>query len=163
MSPGILVGTDFSDGSALAVAEARKLSRTLGVALVVAHVAESTPGAQRGITPGSQDGWLREVQVEPDTLVRRSGVPSVELARLAAELDADMIVLGTHGASGYQPVALGATASRLALLSACPVVLVGPRGRVRGSREVLKKNQRPIGSGGRPSGSSDPAVSGEQS
>lgn len=158
MSAGILVGTDFSDGSTLALAEARRLAGAMGVVVQVAHVAESARG---GPDPGAE-GWLDQVELPADSVVFRKGVPAVELARLARELEVAMIVLGTHGATGYQPMALGATAARLALLAPCPVVLVGPRGRSKGG--AAKRNQRNTGQvEGRPSRPTGPAVSGERS
>ena len=53
----------------------------------------------------------------------------MELVRVAGERGAQMIVVGTHGRSGFQPVALGSTAARLALLSPRPTLLVGSRER----------------------------------
>lgn len=151
MGPEILVGTDFSAGSALALTEARQLSRSIGIGLVVAHVAPS-PSPEDPDPSGSEPEWLDAVGLSADSVVRRRGVPAVELSRMAREMGAALIVLGTHGASGYQPVALGATASRMALLAPCPVVLVGPRGRVRGpGPQAPRRTQRATGSEGRPS------------
>lgn len=151
MGPEILVGTDFSAGSSLALAEARQLSRSIGIGVVVAHVAAS-PMAENPDPAGREPEWLDAADLAADSVVRRRGVPAVELARMAREMGAALIVLGTHGASGYQPVALGATASRLALLAPCPVVLVGPRGRVRGpGPQAPRRTQRATGSEGPPS------------
>lgn len=161
MSAGILVGTDFSDGSALALAEGRRLARALDAPLHVVHVAEGVSGRE---LPESAPAWLRSADVAPDSVAVRPGVPAVELARLARDLEAGLIVLGTHGASGFQPMALGATASRLALLAPCPVVLVGPRGRVRGSAQGIRRSQSSNrAGGGRTSEPTGPAASGERS
>jgi nucleotide-binding universal stress UspA family protein len=162
MSAGILVGTDFSDGSALAVAEGRRLASGLNVPLFLAHVVEGTGESAEG-EMAMRSEWLDEVGFVGGDLLLRQGVPAVELARLARELDAGMIVLGTHGASGVQPVVLGSTATRLALLAPCPVVLVGPRGRGRGTGSVtLDRSERAIGQEGRASQPTGPAVSGER-
>jgi nucleotide-binding universal stress UspA family protein len=151
MGPEILVGTDFSAGSTLALAEARQLSRSIGVGVVVAHVAPS-PATGDLVPPGREPEWLEAAGLTADAVVRRRGVPAVELARMAREMGAALIVLGTHGATGYQPVALGATASRMALLAPCPVVLVGPRGRVRGpGPQAPRRTQRGTGLEGSPS------------
>lgn len=161
MSAGILVGTDFSDGSALALAEARRLARALDVPVHLAHVAEDVSGEA---LPEAASAWLAGAGVEPGSVSVRAGVPAVELSRIARELEAGLIVLGTHGASGFQPMALGATASRLALLAPCPVVLVGPRGRVRGG--VAASRRSPLSNragGGRTSEPTGPAASGERS
>jgi len=152
VGPGIVVGTDFSAGSTLAVEEGRQLSRSLGVGLVVVHVTASAGAEPPALSMSLEPEWLKSMDLDPDVLVRRQGVPAVELARLAREIKAVLIVLGTHGASGYQPVALGATASRLALLAPCPVVLVGPRRRGGGPElQAPRRSQRVSGSEGRPS------------
>jgi nucleotide-binding universal stress UspA family protein len=161
MSAGILVGTDFSDGSALALAEARRLARGLDVPLHVVHVAETVSGKE---LPEEASAWLQSAEMATDSVAVRPGVPAVELARLARDLEVRLIVLGTHGASGFQPMALGATASRLALLAPCPVVLVGPRGRVRGPAQATRRNlSSNRAGGGRTSEPTGPAASGERS
>lgn len=161
MSAGILVGTDFSAGSALALAEARRLARALEAPLHVVHVAEAASGRE---LPESAPAWMQGAEVAPDSVTVRPGVAAVELARLARDLEAGLIVLGTHGASGFQPMALGATAARLALLAPCPVVLVGPRGRVRGPAQAVRRNPSSNrAGGGRTSEPTGPAASGERS
>jgi nucleotide-binding universal stress UspA family protein len=62
-------------------------------------------------------------------VVVRSGTPWLEIVRYAQERPAEVVVVGTHGSTGFQPLSLGATAGRLAILSPRPVLLVGPKTR----------------------------------
>lgn len=52
------------------------------------------------------------------------GNPVQEVSRLAAELDADLLVAGTRGAGFFRGIILGATAERLAKCSSRPVLMV---------------------------------------
>jgi nucleotide-binding universal stress UspA family protein len=124
----IIVGTDFSATSLLALGEARALADRLRARVEVVHARPAHVLTQW--TPNEAElTWLRATRIaELDIDVRR-GTPWVELVRVAAERDARLIVVGTHGASGYQPLALGSTAQRLALLSPVPTLLVGTRER----------------------------------
>jgi nucleotide-binding universal stress UspA family protein len=68
--------------------------------------------------------WLQSSGVEKESLVVRSGFPWVELVRYAHESQPLMIVVGSHGTSGFQPLALGSTAGRMGVLSPFPVLVV---------------------------------------
>jgi len=59
--------------------------------------------------------------------VVRSGDPGEEILKVAAETDARMLVLSTHGRSGIGRWLHGSTAGRLLRGSSVPVVAVGPR------------------------------------
>jgi nucleotide-binding universal stress UspA family protein len=119
----VVVGTDFSDTAAVAVSEARRLADLLGAQMDVVHVVENGgnwvgAGAER---------WLAAAGVSADRLIVRHGSAWVELARYAAEVSPTFVVVGSHGATGYQPLTIGSTASRVTVQARCPVVLVSPR------------------------------------
>lgn len=122
----ILVGIDFSDGAARAVEEARRLAERVGAELLAVHVLQGYQGRAWQPVP-EQLLWMEAQGLDPSAVVVRRGLPWVELVREAEYGSAWLIVVGSHGASGFQPVALGSTAARLAILSPYPVVLVGPR------------------------------------
>lgn len=58
---------------------------------------------------------------------QRLDVPSEEIARLAAEIDADLIVVGTHGRRGLSRLLLGSVAEGIVRLGPCPVLVVRPK------------------------------------
>jgi nucleotide-binding universal stress UspA family protein len=118
----VVVGTDFSDNSAVALAEGRRLAELLGVAMEVVHVVDGGGALADGAAE-----WLEACGVGADRLVVRHGNPWVELARYAAEVSPRLLVVGSHGSTGYQPLSLGSTASRITVHARCPVVLVSPR------------------------------------
>ena len=120
----IAVGVDFSDTAARAMNEARVLAERLGALLEIVHVREDRSGK-----PWDPDdaavAWMESQGVGAADLTTRGGTPWLELARYTWAPGAELLVVGTHGRSGAQSMALGSTASRLVLASPRPVVLVG--------------------------------------
>lgn len=120
----VLVGTDFSDAARMALQEARRLAVQLGTHVEVLHVVDS--GGASDLT-----GWLEDAGMSTGDLRIRYGSAWVEITRYAGEVEPIMIVIGSHGRSGYQPLAVGSTATRLSVQARWPVVLVSPRVAVR--------------------------------
>jgi nucleotide-binding universal stress UspA family protein len=120
----IVVGTDFSETAGVALAEARRLAGLLRTEVVVVHVADGQSMANGG---SAAERWLRSAGLEAGVLVVRTGSAWVELARYAAEVAPALVVVGSHGLSGYQPLTIGSTASRVTMHARCPVVVVSPR------------------------------------
>jgi nucleotide-binding universal stress UspA family protein len=122
-SAHLLVGLDFSDTSGCALLEARRLRPLLQARVSLVHVVTSSEHS-----PWDADAmaWLRTYDADPSEIETRLGRTWSELARAAEERDATAIVIGSHGVSGFQPLALGSTAQRLTLLAPCPVIIVGP-------------------------------------
>ena len=54
------------------------------------------------------------------------GDPADRIVAFAAEHQADLIVMGTHGARGIEKILLGSVAERVLKRAACPVVIVNP-------------------------------------
>ena len=54
----------------------------------------------------------------------RTGEPTVEIVREAEEWKADLVVLGTHGRSGFRPLWLGSTATAAARGLGCNVLVI---------------------------------------
>lgn len=52
------------------------------------------------------------------------GVPDEEIVRLARQLKADLIVMGTHGRTGLAHMLLGSVAERVVRLAPVPVLTV---------------------------------------
>lgn len=65
----------------------------------------------------------------PDYLVahQRVEMPSEEIAQLAADLEADLVVVGTHGRRGFSRFLLGSVAEATVRLAPCPVLVVRPK------------------------------------
>ena len=57
----------------------------------------------------------------------RRGIASHEIVEAATELDVDLIVIATHGFTGWKHFAIGTTAKHVAHAAPCPVLVVGER------------------------------------
>ena len=54
----------------------------------------------------------------------RTGVPSHEIVDAAKEADADLIIIATHGYTGWKHFCIGSTAERVVRAAPCPVLVV---------------------------------------
>jgi universal stress protein A len=54
----------------------------------------------------------------------RTGLPAHEIVEAAKEFDVDLIVIATHGYTGWKHFAIGSTAERVARAAPCPVLVV---------------------------------------
>ena len=139
----ILVPTDFSDASKLAVSAAAMLSLELGAKVTVVHVhdpAALRPPATIAWSPDKQsdiDAQVEEaVKAELDAL--RKGVlsqveqletrivhdssPATAVCRIADKIGADLIVIATHGRTGLKHLLIGSVAERVVRHSRVPVL-----------------------------------------
>jgi nucleotide-binding universal stress UspA family protein len=133
----ILYPTDFSDLSRPAFDLACALARDYDARLIICHVTRPPmAGVVDGIfieppPPNEEDelqARLESIQpVDPDIevsyrLERDEAVPGI--VRLAKEVKADLIVLGTHGRSGVSRLVLGSVAEGVMRKAPCPVLTV---------------------------------------
>ena len=57
----------------------------------------------------------------------RLEAPAEEIAQLSADLEADLVVVGTHGRRGVARLMLGSVAESVVRLAPCPVLVVRPK------------------------------------
>jgi nucleotide-binding universal stress UspA family protein len=65
--------------------------------------------------------------VRPDLLVREAERVHPTILAEQAELRADLLVLGTHGRSGFQRLVLGSVTEKVIRKAGCPTLVVPPR------------------------------------
>ncbi len=83
---------------------------------------QSRTKAFRGQHPGDKLDFLDSVAAH-----QRLEIPSEEVAQLAADLEADLVVVGTHGHRGLKRILLGSVAEATVRLAPCPVLVVRPK------------------------------------
>lgn len=64
----------------------------------------------------------------------RRGVPEEEITQLAADFDADLVVVGSHGRRGVERWLLGSVAERISRRAGCPVWIVKPKNHMGSER-----------------------------
>lgn len=141
----ILCPVDFSEASAHAVEQAIALAGWYKAAITALHVysplyvtvpelpvpAEMVPPADVLQARHDTSAYFRaaaEAGIDVDVVVD-VGQPARQILERAASLPADLIVMGTHGASGFEHLVLGSVAEKVLRKAACAVVTVPPRAR----------------------------------
>jgi nucleotide-binding universal stress UspA family protein len=80
--------------------------------------------AQRRLTKLVQEAKRAGVAAEGLAV---DGMPADQIVRLARVRGADMIVIGTHGRTGFSRLFLGSVAARVVAAARCPVLTVRSR------------------------------------
>jgi len=155
----ILCPIDFSDFSRHALDHAATLARWYEAAVTVLYVhpivpvAASAPGAPlfpplmaterdrdqvlesmrafAGSRPGDE-AWMRFEVIE--------GSAAPVILDRAGDLSSDLIVMGTHGRSGFERLVLGSITEKVLRKASCPVLSVPPRvqGAAHGAPHVTR-------------------------
>ena len=139
----ILVATDFSKPSDVALAYGRDLARSYGAALHVLHVAENAFllfGGDPATTfvPDQQAEIERTAREQVDALITDDDrrmlhatsvvVTAVGVAQAIVDYATahaiDLTVMGTHGRGAMAHLLMGSVAERVVRLSPCPVLTV---------------------------------------
>ena len=139
----ILFATDFSRASAGALEQAIDLAKARNTDLVIAHVLvyAGPPASDAMVFPDLYEKL--EEQIRRDATrrlesllrkVKKSGVGATaamlrgvlhqEITRLARSRGAELIVMGTHGRSGFSRLVVGSVAGRVVAAASCPVLTV---------------------------------------
>ena len=136
----IVVATDFAESAERALACAVELARSHSAELLLLHVYMDLP-AYPEVTAGQvqaiyeeQRRWVDETLERRARSARaagllaraivRTGPPASTIAETAAEEEADLVVVGTHGRSGLDRLIVGSVAERVVRLATCPVLVV---------------------------------------
>ena len=137
----ILVPVDFSFGSERAVEKAAELARAMDASVELMHVyqlpvfalpdssitvsptyiADLTDRAQRALE--KHRDALQADGIEASTKLME-GMPAQAIVEHANDIAAEMIVMGTHGHSGFKRFLLGSTAERVVRMATVPVLSV---------------------------------------
>lgn len=139
----ILVAADFSEGTREAFRVASSLASEGGTRVLVLYVAEPMYVAPEPVYFGQQSIQFSVVERAPDyyeavkehlrdvyapnhplevEYFTRVGAAAEEILRAAEELDADLIVMGTHGRTGLRRLLAGSVAETVLRRATCPVL-----------------------------------------
>jgi nucleotide-binding universal stress UspA family protein len=130
----ILFPTDFSTLSDAALEHAATLAKERGAELLIVHVAEP-PAAYGGgemyyglanpDTPELKRMLQAVVPSDPQVPCEHrllSGDPAEEIARIAEEEQVELVVMGTHGRTGFKRLLMGSVAEAVVRRAKVPVL-----------------------------------------
>lgn len=136
----ILVPTDFSPASLKALQDALPFAERSGAAIVLLHVIEPASfvngfdSISLTLTDETQVQrakseliFLAQKEIKPLIPVNpqvRLGKPAEEIVATAKNVQADLIVIATHGYTGLKRAFIGSTAERVVRCAPCPVLVV---------------------------------------
>ena len=141
----ILCPVDFSAGSREALRVAAGLASESGAPLVLVHAWEASPwavGSEAFMSPDviqemvdSAEAELGKWKTEAMTLGAKevavkftTGVPWDQIVSAARDDPAiDLIVMGTHGRTGFKHALIGSVAEKVVRHAPCPVLVVRSR------------------------------------
>jgi len=139
----ILCAVDFSEGSPEVAEYAASLATATGATVVCLYVAPSLAEYVGFSVPqASLDHVVDDVVASAEDSmaaftgehfkglsvrgVVRAGYPAEEILRAAVENHADVIVMGTHGRTGFDRMLFGSVAEKVVTAAECPVLTIKP-------------------------------------
>ena len=152
----ILVAVDFSPPSKHALRYAVHFAKLFEAKLSFLHVAERIGLGIGAETPARFDDADREIKgarknlqaliasasvagVTKTAALIRSGLVPHQIVEVAKEVEADLIVIATHGHKGWQRLRLGSTAEQVVRTAPCPVLAVRANNRDSRQRDLKLK------------------------
>jgi nucleotide-binding universal stress UspA family protein len=139
----ILFATDYSKASAKAFATALTLANANRATLTVLHVfapfmpvvsEEYISGTTLEQIDADARRWSQQQLTKLTDKAKRAGIravgmmaegePARQIVRAARSKRADLIVVGTHGRTGFNRFLVGSIAQRVVVTAPCPVVTV---------------------------------------
>ena len=139
----VLVPTDFSNTSDVALRYGLAFAEAFGATLHIVHVIEEPYGQPWAVETygfslaALQDEWVKEAETRMKTVLSEEqlaatkavtgtvlGHPVMEILRYAKENAIDLVVMGTHGRGPLGHVVMGSVAERVVRKAPCPVLTV---------------------------------------
>jgi universal stress protein A len=159
----VLAPIDFSDISRSVIDEAITIARGMHARLVLLHVVQLDSIVGTGVTESDLPSGFK-AQAEKDARSRLAelqkqlrdegvtahavhtvGSPGDQILAQADRLEADYIVMGSHGHGALYDLLIGSTTTRVLKEGGCPVAIVpAARGTLRLDRPLLTQKCRAV-------------------
>ena len=151
----ILIPIDFSETSTLAIEHGAFLAKLYKADVILVHIVEHNWQNFSIVAPEIKfemhenlltvvESRLQQIadKVRKDYGVNATALSSqgnicTEVVELAKSENADIIVMGTHGASGFEELFMGSNSYKVVTIAECPVLTVQSHSRRTGFTEIL--------------------------
>jgi nucleotide-binding universal stress UspA family protein len=142
----ILCPTDFSEPAFAALKRAEELARHFSAELIVAHVIPTVPGPHSFPDPQASFKfdvplYQQELAIHAEKMVKElvshqiaaevrardlvtTGEAAPEILRIAQQERADLIVIASHGLTGWRRLVHGSVAEKVVRQATCPVLTI---------------------------------------
>jgi nucleotide-binding universal stress UspA family protein len=139
----ILCPTDFSEAAFVALKRAEELARHFGAKLIVAHVIPTLPGPHLFPDPQAPLNfdvslYQQELAIKAEEMLKdlvshhkvetrnlvTTGEAAPEILRIAQQEHADLIVIASHGLTGWRRLVFGSVAEKVVRQGTCPVLTI---------------------------------------
>ena len=137
----ILFATDFSDASLKALPVLANIAHKYGSHVYLSHIwtplpytmvsAEAVSALENQQTSEAKEKVIaiqrrKELADIPSSVLVTGGDPATELDQFISDYNIDLVVLGTHGRTGFKHLVMGSVAEELFRNLRCPVLTLGP-------------------------------------
>ena len=137
----LVAPTDFSPNSERAIDYAVQLAQRLGAKLTLLHVVPEPSAldySMEGVSVQEIQEWEKEAEIKLAEQLARAQLaykevaairlsalhPRDEIVRAATDLSADLLVISTHGYTGWKHFLFGSDAEKILEHAPCPVLVV---------------------------------------
>ncbi len=155
----ILVPIDFSPVSRVSTLYAIDVARIFNAELILLHVVSTSSFSGRLLFPQGMSSKETRILTEEESQqcktvldeflaqlplkgIRYSvhvekGIPFLRILNAIRQTDPSVLVMGTHGATGFEHMIIGGTAERVIRKAGCPVLTLKPEGFETFFRKIL--------------------------
>lgn len=149
----ILIPFDFSETSELSMEHGLFMAKLVKAEILLLHIVEQVSfttaisQALGGVEKKIESASIEKLQAYADQVHAKSGLTvtvRTEVGRVYRKINevanywkADLIIMGTHGAQGYQKFSLGTNTSRVVQESPCPVLSVQTHATGLGFKKIV--------------------------
>ena len=139
----ILCPTDFSEAAFVALKRAEELARHFAAELIVAHVIPTLPGPHLFPDPQASFNfdvplYQQELAIKAEQMLKdlvshhkvetrnmvTTGEAAPEILRIAHQEHADLIVIASHGLTGWRRLVFGSVTEKVVRQASCPVLTI---------------------------------------
>jgi len=123
-SKPILIATDFTVVAQYAIEAAVPFAKSLNVGVVLVHIVKEAAEIQEAMTKVEQEAEKasKDYGIHVTGIVREGSIFST-IGETATELDASLVLMGTHGIKGMQKLT-GSWALKVIVTSRVPIIVV---------------------------------------
>src|SRR5450432_484116 len=143
----VIAPTDFSEFAGSAVLAAADIATRFGAPLLIVHVIPMIPKLPHSVSMFKEEEYERHLKTAVDErvaelvarLARSSDIPvrsevgiandvGMEVLRVAEHQKADLIVIATHGMTGWNRLVFCSVAEKVVRLAHCAVLIIRSQG-----------------------------------